>query len=103
MDPGDLVLRGGRLLLSGDAGGDVRIANGRIVEIGRGLLGKQVIDVRDLWVVPGLIDLFLYCLRRWGFPESASLNTGDQIRLTTVDGSAIASAGSDYSSPGRRI
>jgi uncharacterized membrane protein len=59
--------------------------------------------VSVFYVVPGLIDLFLYCLKRWGFRESANLKTGDQIRLTTVDGSAIVSARSDYSSPGRRI
>ena len=59
--------------------------------------------VSVFYVVPGLIDLFLYCLKRWGFLESADLKIGDQIRLTTVDGSAIATARSDYSSPGRRI
>jgi uncharacterized membrane protein len=59
--------------------------------------------VSVFYVIPGLIDLFLYCLKRWGFLESANLKTVDQVRLTTVDGSAIASARSDYSSPGRRV
>jgi uncharacterized membrane protein len=59
--------------------------------------------VSVFYVVPGLIDLFLYCLKRWGFLKSANLTDVNQIRFTTLDGSAIASARSDYSSPGRRI
>lgn len=59
--------------------------------------------VSVFYVVPGLIDLLLYCLKRRGVQESANLKTQDQIRLTTVDGSAIVSARSDYSSPARRI
>ena len=53
MDPGDLVLRGGRVFDPAaaraiDQAGDIRIAHGRIVEIGRGLVGGRIIDVRDL-------------------------------------------------------
>ena len=65
MDTGDLVLRGGRVLDPGaqrplDQVGDVRISNGRVVEIGRGLVGHRILDVKDLWVVPGLIDLHVH-------------------------------------------
>ena len=65
MEPGDLVLRGGRVFDPAaarpvDQVGDVRIAHGRIVEIGRGLVGGRILDVSDLWIVPGLIDLHVH-------------------------------------------
>ena len=80
MDPGDLVLRGGRVLDPAaprpvDVVGDVRIAGGRIVEIGRGLVGGRIIDVRDLWVVPGLIDLHVH-LREPGQEYKEDIETG---------------------------
>jgi len=80
MDPGDLVLRGGRVLL-GPAGAprfeaaDVRIAGGRIAELGRGLAGGRVVDVTDLWVAPGLIDLHVH-LREPGQEYKEDIETG---------------------------
>src|SRR6476619_1752587 len=80
MDPGDLVLRGGRVFdppsaRPVDQACDVRIAHGRIVEIGRGLVGGRIIDVRDLWVVPGLIDLHVH-LREPGQEYKEDIETG---------------------------
>src|SRR3954451_85864 len=80
MDPGDLVLRGGRVFDPAaarpiDQAGDVRIAHGRIVEIGRGLVGGRIIDVKDLWVVPGLIDLHVH-LREPGQEYKEDIETG---------------------------
>jgi dihydroorotase len=80
MDPGDLVLRGGRVFDPAaarplDHAGDVRIAHGRIVEIGRGLVGGRIIDVRDLWIVPGLIDLHVH-LREPGQEYKEDIETG---------------------------
>jgi dihydroorotase len=80
MDPGDLVLRGGRVFdpaapRAMDQAGDVRIAHGRVVEIGRGLVGGRIIDVRDLWVVPGLIDLHVH-LREPGQEYKEDIETG---------------------------
>ena len=80
MDPGDLVLRGGRVFDPAaarpvDQAADVRIANGRIVEIGRGLVGGRIIDVKDLWVVPGLIDLHVH-LREPGQEYKEDIETG---------------------------
>jgi dihydroorotase len=80
MDPGDLVLRGGRVFDPAaarpmDQVGDVRIAHGRIVEIGRGLVGGRIIDVRDLWIVPGLIDLHVH-LREPGQEYKEDIETG---------------------------
>jgi dihydroorotase len=80
MDSGDLVLRGGRVLDPAartpiDRVGDVRIAGGRIVEIGNGLAGKHVVNVRDLWVVPGLVDLHVH-LREPGQEYKEDIETG---------------------------
>jgi dihydroorotase len=80
MDPGDLVLRGGRILdpAAGkplDVAGDLRISHGRIVEIGKGLTGGRIIDITDLWVVPGLIDLHVH-LREPGQEYKEDIETG---------------------------
>jgi dihydroorotase len=83
MDPTDLVLRGGRVIdpsghtRSGpvDQAADVRIQNGRIVEIGRGLVAPRIVDVRDLWIVPGLIDLHVH-LREPGQEYKEDIETG---------------------------
>src|SRR5262249_22662611 len=80
MDPADLVLRGGRVFDPAasrplDQAADVRIAGGRIVEIGRGLVAPRIIDVRDLWVVPGLIDLHVH-LREPGQEYKEDIETG---------------------------
>ncbi|HEY4178843.1 MAG TPA: dihydroorotase [Kofleriaceae bacterium] len=82
MDPGDIVLRGGRVFLSSadptkltDQSVDVRISKGRIVEIGKGLSGGRIVDVKDLWVVPGLIDLHVH-LREPGQEYKEDIETG---------------------------
>ena len=54
---------------------DVRIQKGRIVEIGRGLVGGRIVDVKDLWVVPGLIDLHVH-LREPGQTAKETVATG---------------------------
>lgn len=82
MEAGDLVLRGGRVLDPSarrgpavDAQADIRIAHGKVVEIGRGLVGSRIVDVRDLWVVPGLIDLHVH-LREPGQEYKEDIETG---------------------------
>jgi dihydroorotase len=82
MDPGDLVLRGGRVLSgsggldrASDRASDVRIAGGRIVELGRGLAARRIVDVRDLWIAPGLIDLHVH-LREPGQEYKEDLESG---------------------------
>lgn len=69
MFPGDPGVR------SADRASDVRIAGGRIVELGRGLAGRRVVDVRDLWIVPGLIDLHVH-LREPGQEYKEDIETG---------------------------
>src|SRR5678816_750790 len=80
MELGDLVLRGGRVFDPAaqrpvDQVADVRITNGRIIEIGRGLVAPRIIDVKDLWVVPGLIDLHVH-LREPGQEYKEDIETG---------------------------
>ena len=70
----DLVLRGGRLMPL-DQAVDLKIARGRIVEIGRGLVGSRIIDIRDLWIAPGLIDLHVH-LREPGQEYKEDIETG---------------------------
>jgi dihydroorotase len=58
-----------------DQAADVRITNGRIVEIGRGLVAPCIVDVKDLWIVPGLIDLHVH-LREPGQEYKEDIETG---------------------------
>ena len=80
MEPGDLVLRGGRVFDPGaarplDQAGDVRIAAGRVVEIGRGLVAPRIVDIKDLWIVPGLVDLHVH-LREPGQEYKEDIESG---------------------------
>jgi dihydroorotase len=80
MDAGDVVLRGGRVFDPAaarplDQAADLRITNGRIVEIGRGLVAPRIVDVKDLWIVPGLIDLHVH-LREPGQEYKEDIETG---------------------------
>jgi len=65
----DLILRGGRVIdpASGrDETADIAFGDGKVTEIGRDLpaRGGEVVDVRGLLVVPGLIDLHTHVY--WG-------------------------------------
>ena len=91
MDAGDLVLRGGRVFDPAaprpvDQVADVRITNGRIVEIGRGLVAPRIIDVKDLWIVPGLIDLHVH-LREPGQEYKETVRTGTDRKSTRLNSS----------------
>jgi dihydroorotase len=77
----DLVLRGGRVLGAQPSGAwldvpaDVRVANGVVAEIGAGLRGDRELDVRGLWILPGLVDLRAH-LREPGSEHEEDLATG---------------------------
>jgi dihydroorotase len=76
----DVVLRGGRVFDPAaarpvDLACDVRIAAGRIVEVGRGLVASRIVEVKDLWVVPGLIDLHVH-LREPGQEYKEDIESG---------------------------
>jgi dihydroorotase len=85
----DLCLRGGRVIdprRNVDSEADVLLVDGRIAEIGRlppALpAGTRVLDVRGLWVVPGLIDLHVH-LRE----------PGQEYKEDIASGTAAAAAG----------
>ena len=86
----DLLLRGGRVIdTSGesvlDVAADVSIRDGRVVDIGRGLAAPshgRVIDVADLLVCPGLVDLHVH------FREP-----GHEYKEDIASGSASAACG----------
>ncbi len=80
----DLVLSGGRVIdTSGelfDRAADVRIVDGRIAEIGTGLVGARTIDVRGLVVTAGLVDLHVH-LREPGQEYKEDLQTGTRAAV----------------------
>jgi dihydroorotase len=84
----NLLLRGGRVIDPGrkvDAALDVRVEDGVIAEVGRGLAGGRggrEIDVRDRVIVPGLVDLHVH-LRE----------PGQEYKEDIATGSAAAAAG----------
>jgi len=77
----NLLLRGGRVIDPGqkiDAILDVRVEDGRIAEVGRGLQpgrGARAVDVRDRLIVPGLVDLHVH-LREPGQEYKEDIATG---------------------------
>ncbi len=58
----NIVFRGGRLCLpNGEIQtGDLRVENGRILEIGTSLPARDVIDASGLFLAPGFIDLHVH-------------------------------------------
>ena len=82
----EIVLVGGRVLSPGGEGDavfidgalDVRVVDGKVAELGRGLragAGGREIQVADQWVVPGLIDLHVH-LREPGQEYKEDLASG---------------------------
>jgi dihydroorotase len=78
----DILLRGGRVVdpvREFDAQADVLLSDGRIARIERGLAapGKdtKVVEVKDCWVVPGLVDLHVH-LREPGQEYKENIETG---------------------------
>lgn len=77
----DLVLRGGRVLGAQPGGAwldvpaDVRVKDGVVAEIGSGLRGARELDVKGLWILPGLVDLRAH-LREPGAEHEEDLATG---------------------------
>ncbi|WP_428264192.1 dihydroorotase [Haliangium sp.] len=86
----DFLLRGGRVIDTSpasprDAAADVLVQDGRVVDIGAGLAvpsGARVVDVSDLVVCAGLVDLHVH------FREP-----GHEYKEDVASGSAAAAAG----------
>jgi dihydroorotase len=75
-----LILAGGRLLdpwRSTDGPADVRIEDGRVAAVGRGLPreGAEVVDVSGAWVLPGCLDMHVH-LRTPGRSDEETVETG---------------------------
>jgi len=71
----DLVLTGGRVIdpaTGRDETADIAFADGKVAEIGRDLplRDAEIVDVRGLIVVPGLIDLHTHVY--WAGPPWVS-------------------------------
>ena len=81
-----MLIRGGHLIDPSqgiDALRDLRIADGRVTEIGEHLQpapGDTVVDARNAFVAPGFIDMHVH-LREPGFPEKETIATGTQAAL----------------------
>jgi dihydroorotase len=81
-----LLISGGRLVdpsLALDALRDLRIAGGRVLEIGEHLrphATERVIDARDAIVAPGFIDMHVH-LRQPGFPEKETIASGTEAAV----------------------
>ncbi|MFO7590444.1 MAG: dihydroorotase [Acidimicrobiia bacterium] len=74
-DP-ELVLRGGRVVdATGERTADVRVVDGRVVEVGAGLTGDRVLDAEGCIIAPGLVDLHVH-LREPGGEEAETIETG---------------------------
>jgi dihydroorotase len=65
----DLILKGGRIIdpaIGRDGVDDIAFGDGKVIEVGGdpSIIGAEVVDVRGLLVVPGLIDLHTHVY--WG-------------------------------------
>lgn len=76
-----LLIKGGRYLnpkTNEDAILDVFVENGKIIDIKKEINSNgeaKLINAKDLWVVPGLIDIHSH-LRDPGYPEKETIETG---------------------------
>ena len=74
--PEELVIRGGRVVdATGERAADVRVRDGRVVEVGVGLHGGRELDASDCFVAPGLVDLHVH-LREPGDEEAETIDSG---------------------------
>ena len=73
-----LVISGGTVVdQHGERRLDVAVADGRIVEVGTGLTGDEVLDATDCVVSPGFVDLHTH-LREPGKEEAETIETGSR-------------------------
>lgn len=81
---GDLLITGGTLVTrEGRRPGDVRIADGRVAEVGAGLdapAGTARIDATGLLVFPGMIDPQVH-FREPGMPHKEDLESGSRAAI----------------------
>ena len=76
-----ILIRGGRVIdpsRNGDGIADVYLLDGKVVSVGRGIVGEdgaQIIDAAGKVVAPGLIDLHVH-LREPGQEDRETVATG---------------------------
>src|SRR5579862_9395521 len=80
-----LLIKGGRIVdpaASLDSLRDLRLRDGRIVEIGEHLEAgdDEILDARGAVVAPGFIDMHVH-LREPGFPEKETIATGTRAAV----------------------
>src|SRR5579862_2695501 len=80
-----LLIKGGRIVdpaASLDSLRDLRLRDGRIVEIGEHLEAgdDEILDARGAVVAPGFIDMHVH-LREPGYPEKETLATGTEAAV----------------------
>lgn len=74
----DLVIAGGRVIdHTGERTTDVRVADGRVVEVGEGLIAERVLDATGCVVSPGFVDLHVH-LREPGTEDAETIETGSR-------------------------
>ncbi|MFP4511392.1 MAG: dihydroorotase [Acidimicrobiales bacterium] len=72
----ELVIRGGTIIdPNGSHETDVAISEGRVVELGTGLEGDQILDASGCIVSPGFVDLHTH-LRQPGREEAETIESG---------------------------
>ena len=76
----DILLRGGRVIDPAreiDTQADVLLSDGKVAAVGPGLSAPnaKVVEVKDRWVVPGLIDIHVH-LREPGQEYKENIQTG---------------------------
>lgn len=73
-----IVLRGGRIVDSrGETVADVVIEDGRVVDVGQGIHGSDVVDAGGCVIAPGFVDLHAH-LREPGREEAETIETGSR-------------------------
>lgn len=73
-----IVLRGGRIVDSrGETVADVAIEGGRVVDVGHGIPGSDIVDAGGCVIAPGFVDLHAH-LREPGREEAETIETGSR-------------------------
>ena len=77
----DLILKGGTVINQDGIGvRDIAVSRGRIVGIGTGFKGAEVLDCRNLHILPGVIDSQVH-FREPGLTHKEDLETGSRAAV----------------------
>ena len=72
----EYVIKGGRVVdATGERVADVRVRDGKVVDVGVDLSGDQVLEASGCVVSPGFVDLHVH-LREPGDEEAETIETG---------------------------